>query len=265
MMAQQAMRVGNSAFVQRYLERLQLRDVARADAQTLAHLQCAHLHRVPYENLDILMGKPLSLDPESVFQKVVERGRGGYCFELNALFRHLLEALGYSVTSHFARFWQNEPDPPPKPRHHVLIVPVDGERYLVDVGVGEIVPRWPIMLRDGWIQRQGEECYRVRRVDFFGWMLERQVEGAWMDIFSFTEEPRLERDFITTSYWCEHAQESIFRNQPMVMVRTELGRNTFDGRFFRRYTGTKCGHRGARQPGGADRRAAKPLRHRFGG
>ncbi len=223
--------------VDAYLKRLGLTGPLKADAETLQQLQYAHVHRIPYENLDILMDIPLSLDVGDIFKKVVVQERGGYCFELNALLRHLLVEMGYSVTSYFARFWQDEPNPPPKPRHHVLDVHVEGRRYLADVGVGGIVPRWPVVMEDGLVQEQGEETYRLVKLDFYGWMLERLVKGQWRRIFSFTEEPKLQRDFLTTSFWCEYAQDSIFRMQPMVMIRRENGRNTYDGKEFRLFRG----------------------------
>ena len=163
-------------------------------AKTLADLQECHLHTVPYENLDIMNRIALSLDPQDVYQKIVVRGRGGYCFELNALFGWLLRELGYPVTDLVARFWRDEPNTPPKRRHHVLKVEAEGTTYLCDVGVGGIVPRRPIAWIEGLEQHQGGECYRLDRDDYYGWVLCEQKNKEWNRIYSFTEEPQLPKD-----------------------------------------------------------------------
>src|SRR6476620_8788583 len=99
--------------IQNYLERIGFKGLLDGSVKTLSDLQECHLHTVPYENLDILNHIPLSLDPQDVYQKVIVRRRGGYCFELNALFGWLLRELGYPVTDLFARFWRDEPNTPP--------------------------------------------------------------------------------------------------------------------------------------------------------
>ena len=128
------------------MDRIGFKGSLDGSANTLADLQEQHLYTVPYENLDILARKPLSLDPQDLYQKIVVSRRGGYCFELNALFGWLLRELGYKVTDLVARFWRDEQQLPPKRRHHVLIVEVEGNDYLCDVGVGGIVPCRPISL-----------------------------------------------------------------------------------------------------------------------
>lgn len=222
--------------VQAYLERIQFEGPLDGSVETLAKLQECHIHTVPYENLDILRGVPLSLEIPDLYEKIVINKRGGFCFELNALFSWLLRELGYEVTDFFARFWRDEPNPPPKRRHHVLKVKAEDRYFLCDVGVGGIVPRRPIEMIEGLVQQQGEEFYKVEKVNFYGWMLYEKKNGEWREIFSFTEEPQLLKDFITTSYWCEHAPESIFRQSAMVFIRTKNGRNTIAGDEFRIYT-----------------------------
>lgn len=132
--------------IEKYLDRIGFHGSLDGSAKTLADLQERHLHTVPYENLDILEGRALSLDPQELYQKIVIRQRGGYCFETNALFGWLLRELGYTVTDLVARFWRDEPNLPPKRRHHVLKVEAEGAHYLCDVGVGGIVPRRPLSL-----------------------------------------------------------------------------------------------------------------------
>ncbi|MCY9512963.1 arylamine N-acetyltransferase family protein [Paenibacillus apiarius] len=221
--------------VRAYLERIEYEGPVDVSAAALADLQECHLHAVPYENLDILRRVPLSLHIPDLFDKIVVRRRGGYCFELNALFGWLLRELGYPVTDLMSRFWRDEPNPPPKRRHHVLKVEAGGAFYLCDVGVGGIVPRQPIQMAEGLEHQQGEECYRLVRDPEYGWMLCELKRGEWCQLYSFTEEPQLAKDFIMATYWCENAPDSIFIQDAMVAIRTREGRSTVAGREFRIY------------------------------
>lgn len=222
--------------VRAYLARIGYDGPLDGSADTLADLQDRHLHTVPYENLDIIRRIPLSLEIKHLLDKIVVRRRGGYCFELNALFGWLLRELGYPVSDFMARFWRDEPNPPPKRRHHVLKVKARDDYYLCDVGVGGIVPRRPIKMVEGLEHRQGDECYRLERDPFYGWMLCELKRDQWNRLYSFTEEPQLPKDFIMATYWCENSLDSIFINRAMAAIRTRGGRNTIDGDEFRIFT-----------------------------
>ncbi|GIO29245.1 MULTISPECIES: arylamine N-acetyltransferase family protein [Paenibacillus] len=229
---------GITARAAAYLERIGYDGAVEPTAAVLARLQECHIYHVPYENLDIINGIPLSLSLENLFDKIVARRRGGYCFELNALFSWLLEELGFRVTHYFARFWRDEPEPPPMRRHHILKVEAEGRSYLCDVGVGGIVPVRSLVLEEGVEQKIGTESYRLERDPFFGWMLCEWKHGEWCRLYSFTEEPQLLQDYAMASYWCEHAPESIFTQTAMVFIRTPEGRNTVAGEEFRIFTST---------------------------
>ncbi|MDQ0112665.1 arylamine N-acetyltransferase family protein [Paenibacillus harenae] len=216
-----------------YLNRIGFEGSAKPTLDTLSRLQYAHLHTIPYENLDILNGVPLSLEISRLFDKIVNRRRGGYCFELNALFGWLLEELGFQVKHYFGRFWRDEAVVPCKRRHHILQVELDGIKYIVDVGAGAAAPRWPLKLLHGIVQEQQDEWYRLMKDRTYGWLLEERKGDEWRTIYSFTEEPNLPFDYVTTSYWCENSPESIFRKGAMVAIRTEEGRNTIAGKEFR--------------------------------
>lgn len=222
--------------IQSYLDRIGFKGSLDGSAKTLADLQERHLFTVPYENLDILERRALSLDPQDLYEKIVTRQRGGYCFELNALYGWLLRELGYTVTDLVARFWREEPDLPPKRRHHVLKVEAEGVDYLCDVGVGGIVPCRPISFNEGLEQQQGKECYRLEKDPYYGWALCEQKNGGWNRIYSFTEEPQLPKDYLFASFWCENAPDSIFNKYPIVAIRTPEGRCTISDREFRIFT-----------------------------
>ena len=222
----------------KYLERIGIFEDLAPTKENLRRIQRAHLQTVPYENLDILLKKPIRLDAESLYQKIVIGHRGGYCFEVNELLGHLLRELGYGVTDLFGRFLRGETGVPMR-RHHVLMVQcIDDEvPYIADVGVGTGSPNMPMRLIAGEEAQDGAIAYRFTKHDFFGWVLEDKKQDTWGPVYSFTEEKQAPIDFLATSFWCEHAEESIFNKGAMVSLRTDTGRRTIDADEARIFDG----------------------------
>ncbi len=227
--------VQNGLSVEKYLERIGYAGKPDGSLKALGDLQECHAHSVPYENLDVLLKRDLSLNISDIYHKVVDKRRGGWCFELNALFGWLLRQLGYQVTDYFARFLRNETGIP-KRRHHVLRVDIDGVGYLCDVGVGGPVPFRPVKLVEGVEQPMRDECYRMQKDPFLGWILEEKHREGWRPIYSFTEEPQLPVDYVAINFYCQYAPDSKFNKQPMASIRTKEGRVTLVGNEFRIFT-----------------------------
>jgi len=215
-----------------YLDRIGYTSEPALNFDTLHALQRMHLQSVPYENIDILRNIPLSLDINDLFEKIVIRRRGGYCFELNALFAWLLRCLGFKVSDYFARFLLNEPEIPMR-RHHVLGVSFNEERYLCDVGVGLVIPRMPIKLAVGTASEQNGETYKLEKEEFLGYVLYTLKSEGWRQLYSFTEEEQLKADYMVTSFYCENHPDSIFRTGNMVHIFTENGRKSIADRALR--------------------------------
>jgi len=222
-----------------YLSRLGLSpaDVAPT-AEFLCKLQYAHVTRVPYENLDIIEGKQLSLEHDALFDKIVTRRRGGYCFEVNGALAALLCELGFSVKSYLARFWRGESQTPLR-RHRVLAVSIPEGEYLLDVGIGQSAPRHPLLIKEGLVQEQFGETYRLIRHTDGGWMVEDLHEGAWRGFYSFVEDEQLDIDFIMPSFWCEKHPDSPFHKSLMLAIKTQKGRRAVNGRDYKEFEGDR--------------------------
>lgn len=218
--------------VEKYLERIGFAGEPKLDYATLCVLQRAHLMHVPYENLDILAGIPLRLDPQSLYEKIVLRRRGGYCFELNGLFGALLRALGFEVHDHMARFLLNEPSIPMR-RHRVLRVVLEEGECLCDVGVGIVSPTEPVRLEYGVHQAIDQEQYRVEQDEFLGDVIHQCYRGKWSPFFAFTREPQLDIDYIMPSFYCEKHPDSPFTSGDMLAIWTPYGgKNSANGPDF---------------------------------
>lgn len=214
------------------------------DRKNLFQLQQAFLMTVPYENLDILAGIPLSLSEGALFDKLVTRRRGGYCFEINGFFAVLLRSIGYTVTEYLARYLRGETAIPMR-RHRVLRVTAnDGSEWIVDAGIGQESFRQPLPYGDTNAETDdGFRVYRLRRRDFYGWVIEDHLtcqacaaeaepdadKPVFRPFYSFTEEPQLPCDYEMPSFWCEKHPDSPFTKAPMLAIRTPRGRIAIDG------------------------------------
>lgn len=208
------------------------------DRETLFRLQRAFLQAVPYENLDILAGRPLSLAEDALYDKIVTRRRGGYCFEINGFFAVLLRSMGYTVTEYLARYLRGETAIPMR-RHRVLRVTADdGSAWIADAGIGQESFRQPLPYGDTTAEvNDGFRVYRLRKREFYGWVIEDTPvmedttvgEAVFRPFYSFTEEPQLPIDYEMPSFWCEKHPDSPFTKVPMLAIKTETGRVAIDG------------------------------------
>ena len=226
----------------------------------LKKFQEAHVYSVPYENIDAVEGKPISLNLEDIYEKVVNKHRGGWCFELNCLVHHFLSELGFNTVSYFARFWRGETGVPIY-RHRVVAVFLDGETYIIDVGIGAVAPRIPLILKEGIIQEYFGESYRFERDGEFGWVLYELRHGEWQKYFSFFEQKHYDNDFVAISYFCETHSASKFNKSLMVAMKNEKGRKTLDGRTYKEFVGTSLTHI---EENISDERLVEVLKNEFG-
>jgi N-hydroxyarylamine O-acetyltransferase len=170
-----------------YLDRLALAEVPAATLDGLATILRAHRQAIAFENLDIRLGRPILIDSDSVFDKLVTRRRGGYCFEQNRLLGDMLTLLGFEQRTLLARVRLIVPEGTTPPRTHILLlVTIDGEPWLADGGFGGSgLP--PLPLKDGAEATTPDGAsHRIRKVgapgDLAGeWLLERAGPPAATD------------------------------------------------------------------------------------
>ena len=206
---------------EKYLNRMKYKGTLDLTLETLSLLQHAHVSSVPYENLDIMAGIEISLSIPALYDKIVHRKRGGYCFELNGLFAWLLMELGFDTVELQGRWLKSEPIEIPLRRHRVSRTIIDGKQYICDVGVGLTAPKFPLLLEEGLEQEQEGEVYRIVYHPKMIWVVQELLDGKWSNFYSFSEEPQIAIDYYLMHYHCVTYPKSIFRNSTMVYVRTE--------------------------------------------
>ena len=191
-----------AAELDRYLQRIGYsgRPLA-ADADTLQALQRLHPQAIPFENLDSFTGRTVSLDPAVVFHKLVDAGRGGYCFEHNLLLMRVLQTLGFDVSGLSARVRWMRGDAEPLPRtHKALLVRIDGVLWLADVGFGGQTMTAALRLDVTGAQGSPNEPLQVTR-EGDQYCVASQVAGVWQPLYACSLEPFLPVDYETANWY----------------------------------------------------------------
>lgn len=179
-----------------YFTRIGYRGPRTATLDTLHAITHAHTSTIPFENLDVLLGRPIELGPEALFQKLVVDRRGGYCFEQNGLLLAVLEELGFTVAPISARVRLDRPRDFTPPRTHVFLrVDLQGESWLTDVGVGGFSLTKALRLDTEEAQETPHEARRIVRET--GRLFHQVKLGeVWSDVCEFTleEMPLIDRE-----------------------------------------------------------------------
>jgi N-hydroxyarylamine O-acetyltransferase len=240
-----------------YLERIKYRGPLEPNPATLRELHKAHMLAVPFENLDIHLGREIALDERRIYSKIVERRRGGFCYELNGAFANLLRSLGYDVEMLSAGVARESGGFGPPFDHMALLVRLD-ERWLADVGFGDSF-REPLRLDEPGEQAQEWGAYRIRR-DGERRTLERREGDLWKPQYRFTLQPYELADFAEMCRYHQTSPESSFTQRRTCSLATADGRITLAN--MRLITTTRGGRRERELANQEEYRAA--LSERFG-
>lgn len=177
----------------------------RADLATLRELHRLHPQAIAFENLDPLLRRPMSLDADALQRKLVAGGRGGWCFEQNLLFLHVLRAIGFEARGLASRVLWMQPAGALGPRSHMLLaVRLDGEDWIADVGFGGLTLTAPLRLQPGVAQPTPHEPARLLS-DGDGYRLEVQLADDWQPVYRFDLQTQELPDYeVTHWYLCHH-------------------------------------------------------------
>lgn len=205
--------------VDAYLARIGYAGGREPTRQNLLALVRAHRLAVPFETLDCWRGRRTSIDMQSLFEKIVVRRRGGYCFELNGLFAALLRGLGYRVAENCGRWLLGEENPFPMRRHRVLrVAPATGPVQLVDVGIGVPFMMTPLDFVLDVPQMRGDRIYRIERDPRLVYVITLKAKDTWTRICGFDTAPYVTADFACVHWWCQTHPDSTFLKNVWVFL-----------------------------------------------
>jgi N-hydroxyarylamine O-acetyltransferase len=205
-----------------YLARIKYTGPRTRTYDTLAGVLGAHIAAIPFESFDVLLGRPIRLDPEGLQAKIVTSGRGGYCFEHASLMHFALEAIGFAPVRHCSRVLIFEPRHESVRQHMFLTVKIDGITYVVDPGFGPFACAHPIPI-DGTPVPTSAPTHRLAREDN-DWALYVTKDGQQIPGWVSTMEEEYPVDFEMMNYYIATHPASFFTHNILASAVTREGR-----------------------------------------
>jgi len=208
-----------------YFERIGWTGATTPGFDTLAQLVRAHMAAIPFENLDVLLGRPVRLDLEGLQAKLVRGRRGGYCFEHSTLLAAVLERIGFRPIRHSARVTMAGERTAAPRTHMFLTVALGSETFVVDAGFGSLAPAFPVPLLDGDAVHAADATHWMARDGHF-WVLRARSDGKTIDAWASTLEHDNPVDFEMANHFVSTYPESPFVNRILMRALTRDGRVT---------------------------------------
>ncbi|WP_109439038.1 arylamine N-acetyltransferase [Aquimarina sp. AU119] len=209
--------------IDNYLNRIELSD-CNHDIESLIKLQQNHMECIPFENLDVVVGRPIHLDNDHLFEKIVMKYRGGYCFELNLLYASLLKSLGFSIQPVLGRVWLRNPTKTPPRNHLAHLVKLNGATFITDVGFGGLTTRIPLNINDKHQVNDNDGIVRVLPLDTHQYMIQREVKGIWENQYSFENTLISTEDITMSNHYMSTHPNSHFKKDNFIGKFTKTGR-----------------------------------------
>jgi N-hydroxyarylamine O-acetyltransferase len=229
--------VASTVDLDAYFDRIHWSGEARPNLATLTALLRAHMSQIPFENLDVLLGRGIRIDLDSLQQKLVLHRRGGYCFEHVTLFAAVLEQLGFKPVRHAARVILVSPRAESPRTHMFLGVPLEEGTFLLDPGFGGQAPRAPLPLLEGHELRVERERHWLVR-EGGDWILRADVGNGTVSCWTTTLEAENPVDFELANHFTATHPSSPFVNRMMLSALTAEGRVSAMNRDTTRWSST---------------------------
>lgn len=236
-----------------YFARIRWGGGTAATFETLAGLLRAHMRWIPFENLDVLLGRRVRLESDALQDKLVRSRRGGYCFEHATLFAAVLDALGFAPVRHSARVVLVAARNAAPRSHMFLTVALAEGAFVLDPGFGALAPDTPVALVDRAVDPCDTQTHWIVR-DRDHWVLRARTEGKVVDCWVSTLEADNAIDFVVANHYTATHPASPFVNRLMLRALTDDGRVTVMNRDVTLRQGTES--RSLRLP---DRAALRAL------
>ncbi|MEN7548315.1 arylamine N-acetyltransferase [Rapidithrix thailandica] len=210
--------------LQQYFDRIGFTSHAKPDLETLHQLHLLHLTHIPFENLDVMYHNPISLEPEKLFKKLVEKKRGGFCYEMNGLFQQVLQTIGFDSHLIAARVKNSQGGFGREDDHAAILTILDGNIYLTDVGFGDSFLK-PILLETGTVT---EGKYTITEYDdnYLAYSSKNETTKQFETQFIFTLQERPLSYFTEGCEFHQTSPDSHFTKGRVITLAREDGRVT---------------------------------------
>ncbi|MDF3833815.1 arylamine N-acetyltransferase [Cupriavidus basilensis] len=214
--------------LRKYFDRIGFQGSGEPDMETVAGMMRCQIFTVPFENLDVQAKKAVSLVPEEIVGKILDRQRGGYCYEVNGIFAMALQALGipYQFVAARPMFY-----PVKRPKTHMaLVLTVNSQRWLCDLGFGSYGIRAPMRLDQIDVEvRQDGDTFMLSRTDAGEYLLKALVDGEWTNQYAFDLSAQEWIDFVPANYLNSTHPDAIFVQKLLIVLHNPEGRKILLG------------------------------------
>lgn len=226
------------AFIDDYFARIGFCGAAHADYATLKQLHLLHTCHIPFENLDVLLERPILLDDTHLSDKLITARRGGYCYEQNGVFTRALRELGFAVQDLGARVVIANPLEMPPRTHRLSLITLDGKQWLADVGFGGQTLSTPIEFVPDTVQNTPHGSYRLLQSDD-DYCLETRNDEGWQALYRFDLAHQYPADYLMANHFVSRWPDSHFRHHLLLaLMRPDGGKITvLNRRVTRRMPG----------------------------
>jgi N-hydroxyarylamine O-acetyltransferase len=214
-----------------YLERIRYDGPLTPSLEVLRRLHRAQVSSIPFENLNLFLGRPILLDSASLVSKLIEQRRGGYCYELNGLFFLVLQHLGFTVTPLAARVFNGEQFL--HKSHRLTLVEIDEERWIADVGFGGngLVEPIPLQLEREFPQRL--DTYRLLADPKLGFLFQHKLGDQWRNLYAFSLEEQYPPDYEAMNYYASTNPNSHFTHHTIATIVADDARIILNNAEFK--------------------------------
>lgn len=208
-----------------YLKRLSYNKKVQVSKQCLFEIQKAQLTHIPFENIDCLNKKVISLEISDIESKILIEKRGGYCFELNLLFQNALKQIGFEVRPLLCRsMWRGNTIN--SKTHIALLVELGSEKFICDAGFGGPGFFEPIPFISNLEFDDQAGTFRIVEDQVHGFILQKKNQNTWLNVYAFNLDQVFENDLFMSNYFTSAYADSFFRKNLVVSLFTETGRKT---------------------------------------
>lgn len=220
--------------LQQYFARIDCSVISEPTLENLTILQSNHALTIPFENLNPLLDIPVLLDPETLFRKLVIDKRGGYCYEQNILFLEVLRALKFDARGITGRVMVSGRKHPRR-THMLLLITMEENRYISDVGFGSSAACTPLRLQTDISQHTPSGDYKLLSDNNEGFILQTKFNDDWRPLYHFDLQEQFKEDFEVGNWYTSTHPEANFKNDLMFSLKGEKCRYTLNNNVFSTY------------------------------
>jgi len=211
--------------IEKYLNRINFIGEVEPTLSVLIELQKVHLLNVPFENLDIHNGTIIELDLNKIYIKIIESQRGGFCYELNGLFYELLKSIGFDAEIVSARVYDKKKVFGEEFDHLVIVVTLNDQKYLVDVGFGEFTFS-PLLIKMDFVQNDERGQFKIELFNENYFLVSNLIDKKWVSVYLFSLTTRKISDFSNMCTYHQSSSNSHFTQKRICTLPTIDGRKT---------------------------------------